>query len=105
MGTVTDDHSDEEDEMTIGIVSDSHPHGDQQLIGYSNITGTFTKEDNSDKEDEMETALSESQHSHDDQQLASHPDSNSYGQPCNSKQQPILDKDFYMEIDLVLISK
>ena len=35
-GTVTEeDNSDEEDEMTIGMVSDSQPHGDQQLIGYT----------------------------------------------------------------------
>ena len=24
----------------IGIASDSHPHGDQQLVGYSDIIGT-----------------------------------------------------------------
>ena len=33
MGTVTEDNSDEEDEMTIGIGRDSHPHGNQQLVG------------------------------------------------------------------------
>ena len=33
MGTVTEDNSDEEDEMTIDIGRDSHPHGDQQLVG------------------------------------------------------------------------
>ena len=35
-GTVTEeDNSDEEDEMTIGMVSDSQPHGNQQLVGYT----------------------------------------------------------------------
>ena len=35
-GTVTEeDNSDEEDEMTIGMVSDSQPHSDQQLVGYT----------------------------------------------------------------------
>ena len=35
-GTVTEeDNSDEEDEMTIGMVSDSQPHGDQKLVGYT----------------------------------------------------------------------
>ena len=47
MGTVTKDNSDKEDEITIGIVSDSHSHGDQQLVGYSDFIGTVTEEDNS----------------------------------------------------------
>ena len=52
--TVTEDNSDKEDEITIEIVSDLHHHGDQQLVGYSDIIGTVTEEDNSDVEDEME---------------------------------------------------
>ena len=37
-GTVTkEDNSDEEDKMTIGMVSDSQPHGDQQLVGYTDL--------------------------------------------------------------------
>ena len=52
--------------MTIGIVSDSHPNVDQQLVGYSDVVGTVTEEDNSDKEDEMEIAVGESQLPHGD---------------------------------------
>ena len=43
--------------MTIGKVSHSDAHGDQQLIAYSDITGTVTEDDNSDKQNEMEIAL------------------------------------------------
>ena len=38
---------------------DSHPHGDWQLVGYSDIIGTVTKDDDSDEKDEMEIAVSE----------------------------------------------
>ena len=61
---IVEGNSDKEDEMTTGIVSDSHSHGDQQLGGYSDIIGTVTEEGNSDEEYEMETAVSESQPSH-----------------------------------------
>ena len=64
VGTVTKDNSDKEDEMTIGIVSESYPHGDQQLVGYSDIIGRVTETDNSDEEDETEIAVSESQPPH-----------------------------------------
>ena len=64
VGTFTEDNSSEEDENAIDIVSDSHPHGDQQLVGYSNVIRIVTKEDNSDEEDEMEIAASESQSPH-----------------------------------------
>ena len=30
--------------MAIGIVSDSHPHDDQQFVGYNDIIGTVTEE-------------------------------------------------------------
>ena len=40
-------------------MSDSHPHRDQQLVGYSDITGTANEEDNSDEEDEMEISVIE----------------------------------------------
>ena len=45
VGTVTKDNSDKEDEIARGIVSDSHPHGDQELVGYSDIIGTVTEEE------------------------------------------------------------
>ena len=45
-------------------------HGDQLLVGYSDIIGTVTEEDNSDKEDEMEIAVSESQPPHVDRKIA-----------------------------------
>ena len=90
--------------MKIGIVSDSHLNGDQQLVGYSDIIGTVTEEDNSDEKDEMEIAVSESQPPHSDRQLVSYSDSDSSGEYCNYKQQPILDEDFDEEIDLVLVS-
>ena len=83
MGTVTEGNSDEKDEMAIGKVRDSHPHDDQQLVGYSDIIGTVTEEDNSDEEDEMEVAVSESQPPHGDQQLVSYADSDSDGESCN----------------------
>ena len=50
--------------MTMSIVSDSHPHGDQQHKGYSDIIGAVTEEGNSDQEDEMEIAASEWQPHH-----------------------------------------
>ena len=43
---VTEDNSNKEEEMKIGIVSGSHPHGDRHLVGYSDIIGTVTEEDN-----------------------------------------------------------
>ena len=46
----------------------------------------------------MEITVSESYSPHGDQQLASYPNSDSDGEPCNSKQQPILDEDFGEEI-------
>ena len=76
------------------VVSDSHSHGDQQLIGYSDFIGTVTEEDNSAKQDEMEISVSELQPPHGEQQLVSYPDSDSDGEPCNSKQQSILEEDF-----------
>ena len=86
------------------IVSDSHPHGNQQLVGYNNI-GTVTDENNSDEEDEMEIAVSELQPPHSVRQLVSYPDSHGDGEPCNSKQKPIFDEGFDKETDLVLESK
>ena len=50
---------DKEDEMTVVIVSDSHPHGDQQHVGYSDIIGTVTEEDNSDENDWTKIEASE----------------------------------------------
>ena len=44
--------------MTIGIVSASHPHNDQQLVGSSDIIGTVTEEDNNDEEDIVCTGVS-----------------------------------------------
>ena len=38
--------------------------GDQQFVGYSDITWTVTDEGNSDKKDEVEIAVSESQPPH-----------------------------------------
>ena len=86
-------------------MSDSHHHGYQQLVGYSNIIGTVNEEDNNDEEDEMEVAVIELQHLHGDRQLVSCPDIDKYGEPCNSLQQPILCEDFDEEFDLVLASK
>ena len=46
-GTVTEeDNSDGEDEMKKSMVSDSQPHGDQQLVGY-------TDSENDEDEDEQ----------------------------------------------------
>ena len=59
MGTITEDNNDKRDEITTVIVSDSHPHGDQKLVVYSDITGTVTEEDYRDEEGEMGTAVSE----------------------------------------------
>ena len=53
----------------------------------------------------MKIAVNESQTLHSDRQLVSYRDSDSDGEPCNSKQQPIFDEDFDERIDLVLISK
>ena len=105
VGTVTKDFSDKEDEMTIGIVSESHPHGDQQLVGYSDIIGRVNEKDDSDEEDETEIAVSEWPPPHGDWQRESCSDSNSDREPCSSKQQSILDEDFDEKIDLVLVSK
>ena len=102
---VTEDNSDKDDGMKIGIESASHLHGDQQLVGHGDIIGVVAWEDKSDEENEMEVAVSESQPPHVDQQLVSYLDSDSNREPCNSKQQPIFDKDFDNEIDLVLVSK
>ena len=47
IGTVTEeDNCDEEDEMTIGMVSDSQHHGDQQLVGY------YDSESNEDEDEQ-----------------------------------------------------
>ena len=46
MGGVIEDSSDEEDEMTIDMVRNLHPHGDQQLIECIDFIGTVTKEAN-----------------------------------------------------------
>ena len=102
---VTEDNSDKDDGMKIGIGSVSHLHGDQQLVGHGDIIGIVAWEDKSDEENEMEVAVSESQPPHVDQQLVSYLDSDSNREPCNSKQQPIFDKDFDDKIDLVLVSK
>ena len=59
--TVAENNSGEEDQMTIGIVSDLHPQCDQLLAGYSDIFGTVTEEDSSGIENEMEILASESQ--------------------------------------------
>ena len=64
METVTKDNSDTEDEMTIGILSDLYPHGDQQLLRYCDIIVRVIEEDNSDEKDESEIAVSESQPPH-----------------------------------------
>ena len=46
-GTVTEeDNSDEEDEMTICMVSDSQPHGDQQLVAILIRKATRTRMSN-----------------------------------------------------------
>ena len=45
-------------------MSESHPHGKQQLVGYSDITVTVTKEEDTDKENGIEIAVSESQSCH-----------------------------------------
>ena len=101
---VTEDNSDKDDGMKIGVGSTFHLHGDQQLVGHGDIIGIVAWEDKSD-ENEMEVAVSESQPPHVDQQLVSYLDSDSKREPCNSKQQPIFDKDFDDKIDLVLVSK
>ena len=58
--TNTEDNTDEVDEMTIGRVSDSNPHRNQQLVGYNDIIGIVTEEDNSEEDDKMEIAVIES---------------------------------------------
>ena len=105
MGTVTNKNSDEVDEMTIGIVSDSLLHGDQQLVSNSDIFGTVTEENNSEENDEMGTAVSESEPPHGDQPLTSYPYSDSNRKLYNSMQEPFLDEDFDEKIALVLVSK
>ena len=60
VGTNTEDNTDEVDEMTIGRVSDSNPHRNQQLVGYNDIIGIVTEEDNSEEDAEMEIAVIES---------------------------------------------
>ena len=85
MGIVTEDNSDKDDEMLIDMVTDSHLHGDQKLVGYSDIIGTVTKRSNTDEEDEMEIPASELQPPHDDRQLVSYLDSDSNREPCSSK--------------------
>ena len=52
-----------------------YTHGDQQVVGYSDIIGTITKEDNNNKEDEIEIAVCESQPHHNDWQFESYPNS------------------------------
>ena len=91
--TVIEDNSDQEDEITIGIVSDSHPHGDQQLVGYNDIIRTVTEE--GDEEEEMGIAVRKLQPPHGDRQLVSYPYKDTDREPCNSKQQPIHDEDFH----------
>ena len=86
MGIVTEDNSDKDDEMIIDMVTDSHLHGDQKLVGYSDIIGTVTERNNTDKEDEMEIPASELQPPRDEPQLVSYLDSDSDRQPCSSKQ-------------------
>ena len=49
---------DKEDELAVVIVSDSHPHSDQQHVGCSDFIGTVTVEDNSDEKDETKIAVS-----------------------------------------------
>ena len=86
-------------------MSESHPQGDQHLVGYSDIIGTVTKEDNSDEEYGVEVAVSELQPTHVDRQLLSCLGSDSDRESCNSKQQPILGEEFDKGIDLVLVIK
>ena len=50
--------------MTVGRVSYSHPHGDQQLVGYCDILA-------------MDIEVGEAQPPHDNQQLVNYPDSDS----------------------------
>ena len=50
----------------------SHLYGDQQIVRYSYIIGTFTEENNSDGEDEMEIAVSKSQPPCGDEKLVSY---------------------------------
>ena len=100
VGTVTEDNSDKEDGMTLGIVTCIRM---VTSVGYSDIIGTVTEEENSDEEDEMEIAMSESRPPRGDRQLVNYLDFDSDGEPCSSKQQPILDEDFEEEIDLVLV--
>ena len=53
-GTVTEeDNSDEEDEMTIGIVSDSQYHSDQQHISYTDSESDEDEQPFLDEENEM----------------------------------------------------
>ena len=59
----------------------------------------------SGKKDEIEIAVSASQSTDGDRQLVSYPDSDSDGEPCNSKEQPVFNDGFFEEIDFVLVSK
>lgn len=72
--------------------------GDQQFVGYSDITWTVTDEGNSDKKDEVEIAVSESQPPHcvivTNNLSTSYRDSDRDGEPRTSKQQLILEEDF-----------
>ena len=59
-GTVTEeDNSDEEDVMTIGMVSDSQPHGDQQLVGYTDSESNEDEDEQPilDEENEINIVL------------------------------------------------
>ena len=59
-GTVTEeDNSDEEGEMTIGMVSDSQPHGDQQLVGYTDSESDEDEDEHPilDEENEINIVL------------------------------------------------
>ena len=58
--TVTEeDNSAEVDEMTIGMVSDSQPRGDQQLVGYTYSESDEDKDEQSilDEENEINIVL------------------------------------------------
>ena len=61
--TVTEeDNSDGEDEMTISMVSDSQPHVDQQLVGY-------TDSESDEDEDEQPILDEESDEDEDEQPI------------------------------------
>ena len=57
-GTVTEeDNSDGEDEMTIGMVSDSQPHGDQRPVGYTDSESDEDEDEQPILEEENETNI------------------------------------------------